>query len=207
MHAFHPHKIRVGTQLFCSLTMSPYLRRRIFGMVLDNMYDWEDKLRYSRSNPGFAHFSSHQRLDEICWCDNVHFTKYHDLQNDQHYVLTSYAILMDKEQKTFKAYGWTETNTHIMYVYSYNDDTPVSFVVLPQPEFAEIGTGRNKKHEYVFDLQVSSMDGLYTYNEFHPATVYVTSLRHNNTKMLAPWLCYQKDNLTGNIFIISHLSS
>ena len=112
---------------------------------------------------------------------------------------------MDQQQRVFKVYSWLETNTHITYVYIHDDDTPVSFVVLLWPEFVEIGTGRTKKYQYVFENN-STNNCTYKYHEFHPANVYVNSLRPNNTRILAPWLCYQKDN-NKNVFIMSDLST
>ena len=200
-----PHKAKVGMQIYVypHISMSAYLRRRIFGERLSNVKESYLRSTNSKNDPGYVHFNTIECADEVLCLSDVRFARAHNLEHDRHFVFTSYAILVNNLGQSFKVYGWKETFQRITFIYCDDDDTPGIFIDMPIPNFVTTGTGRSKQRSYEFPLA----GGLnYVYQEFHPVCLSITSTKMDNIRILAPRFCYWKDH-DGSIFMISAYST
>ena len=89
-----PQKTRVGLQFYTAFTMSPYLRRRLFGERLAILPDDENMSVNLQSEPGYIHLGSIQRAEELLTCTDLCFARYHEVRTDYHFVMTSLASLV-----------------------------------------------------------------------------------------------------------------
>lgn len=216
LHVSLPIRDRVGLKLFTKLTMSPYVRRRVFGESLSNLPKKEIISSNTKNDPGYVHLFSAQRVDEVLRLSDVNFIRQHDLRHDRHFVLTSSAILLNNADQQFKVYGWTETAHQIKFIYCDDDDSPGVFITLPKPKFVVesleqedvygVSRSRCRKNRYYSFNDLDYSNSEYRYSQFHPVCIAVSSKKQFNVRVLAPRFCYTEGN-DGSIFIVSHLST
>ena len=62
-----------------------------------------------------AHICSKDRAEHFFAIDDINLAIYKDLQTQNTYRLTSYAIIENSEGQQTKAYGWSETAWPIIF--------------------------------------------------------------------------------------------
>lgn len=185
--ACFPQKVHVGERVFAHIPMSPYIRRRIFHERLRNLPLSEIWSSNPKNDPGYAHFASAGRAEQVLKLSDVNFIRYEDLRNESTIILTSTAILLNSAYQSLKVYGWDESDDSITYIYFDGEGTPGVFITMPKPEFLvseSTGRGRRRIRTYVFPEE-QTLHLPYRYSEYTPICVSVTSRRVFSVKILA----------------------
>ena len=105
-HAF-PQSVSVSGKLYKDISLSPLMRRTIFGHKLEYVRGYENQTVSRKYCPGYIHFSSNKRANSIFCMRDIVFCSHIEEQKETnlYFHLTSISILTNGTGQQFNCWG------------------------------------------------------------------------------------------------------
>ena len=211
-----PHKVEVMSQVYDKMSMSALMRKTLFGTNFEKIREYENNSAQRCFRPGFLHFHSPTRLNEVFKLNDTKFGQHIDHRHNHTYQLTSLGVVHDTHGREEKVYGWDETNTHVTFVYHIGENTDQArYVTFPRPKFVTLEVTNNSESRtkrtarcYKMPEQVSvdSHGTSLTLVSFHPVCMKFHLKKPNYFTLLGARVCTFIDG-NNKLIIVNNNSS
>lgn len=205
-HSF-PQSVRQAGNIYKELSLSPLMRRIIFGDLLEKVNSsYENQSVSNKCSPGFIHFSSFSRANSVFCIEDVDFCSHYVEESNVHFHLTSSAVLTNTSGQygqQVKCWGWEESSQHITFIYcDENADLPAKRTMFERPILEKVtvtGQTRNRIERVYSDCPLNN-DG-FTLTNYTPVCLKVNIAKCNVLNVVGSRLAVRIVN--NDVFIVS----
>ena len=125
------HRVEIGPIIYKEISISPLMLNTLFEESFKTLKQYGNASVNKQLKPGYIHFISPGCLLKVYKLDRTCFASHVDNQYGQNYVVTSLdnLVILDGSKK-MKAYGWSETDRKITFIYNSSKRTDTAKLIL-----------------------------------------------------------------------------